>query len=304
MTKTIWCHHDPDGLVSALMVSYAKPEYNIKVTDKFGDTSGWEKGDIMVDMRPDNPEIEGLVIDHHPGHEPLGIRKYELIWEHVPATIVAWRRFKDKIPKQHWWKVVVGAAGDGQVEAVPYEIFETCPLLLKDYNTYNGKYRGSWKSNFWPIYNAMSSGINSYCRYGRFTEPLDILRDAKDPLDIIENPGIRKQKGILRGDFEEAMSKAKIYKFPNLKLVLYHSEKCRLSGYIASVVEGQKDNQDTVLAINDVDGSCSMRGTLALYFRDIINRFDYIQVDGHPGFMGGHIDVHPIKLFHDLMEIL
>jgi len=306
MTKII-THHDADGLISAYFTSYGVKSPKIIIADRFGDTDEWEEGSYMTDMRPIDPSIKGYVIDHHPGHPPLTEREYSLIWDNKPASILAWDKFKDEIPEGEWWKVMIGAAGDGQPEKVPFEVWESCPELMQQHKTFIKYSYGEWKTSFRPAYQLLSSGINAFARYGEFDAALRFIKKAKTPRDIIDNAEINKQKSKLSnttsGDFAKVMQDARIYPMSNLTLCIFNSPHIRLSGYVASVLASSKENV-CVLAVNEVDGSLSLRGDTANYLRGVINKLDYINIDGHDGFCGGRVDKHPDILYNDLMEIL
>ncbi len=301
---TIWYHHDPDGIVSAYFTHFAYPNYIMKSTDAFGDTKNFKKGDIMVDMRPDNPNIDGLVIDHHPGHPSLAKRKYKLIWDTVPASFICWREFKDKIPKKNWWKLAIGVCGDGQPELIPFEVFETCPELLKTPKTYMAVKYNKWSASFFPIYKGLSSAVNAYARFGELDMAMDLVKDANLPKDITTDPNVLTQKGRVKKAFSDAMDQSYMEPFGNsFYVIIYNSRQCRLSGYIASVLQGSFKHA-TVLAINKSNGSASMRGDLALYYRGKLKSIKELQIDGHPGFMGGRLNGTTDKLLKDISEIL
>ena len=301
---TIFFHHDPDGLVSAYFTHFAYPNYIMKTTDNFGDTKNFKKGDIMVDMRPDNPNIDGLVIDHHPGHAPLAKRKYKLIWDKVPASLICWRQFKDKIPKKHWWKVAIGLLGDGQPELIPYEVFESCPELLKTPKSYMACKYNKWSASFFPVYKGLSSAVNSYARFGDMGMAMDLIKDANRPMDITTSLAVKKQKKKVKDAFDDAMERSYMEPFGNsFYVIIYESRTCRLSGYIASVLQSSFRNA-TVLAINKINGSASMRGDLALYYKGKLASIKYLDIDGHPGFMGGKLKGTTDKLLEDLSDIL
>lgn len=303
---TIFCHHDADGLISAYLTSFGVPNSKIQVVEKFGDTSSWTKGDYMVDMRPDNPSIEGTVIDHHPGHPQLIERKYSLIWETKPASILCWQTFQDSIPKNEWWKTMMGAVGDGQPEKIPHEIWKECPELMQPTKTFISHTYGEWKVSYRPAYQLLSSGINAFARYGEYDTALRIIKKAKSPSEIINHYELNIQKSKLSntktGDFAKVLQEAQIYPMKNLTLCIYNSP-IRLSGYIASVLASAKENI-CVLAVNELNGSLSLRGDTANFIKGELNKLDYVNIDGHDGFAGGKITKHPIELYKDLMEIL
>jgi hypothetical protein len=312
MTKII-THHDADGLISAYLTSFAVKSPKILVAEKFGDTlehlsdgttQKLGKDSYMTDMRPDDPTYEGTVIDHHPGHPGLADRKYSLVWDQKPASILAWQKFKDKIPKSEWWKTMIGATGDGQPEKVPYEIWKECPQLMQKHKTFLSHSYGEWKVSYRPAYELLSSGVNAFARYGEYDTALRLIKKAKEPRDVINNPEFSIQKNKLSntktGDFAKVMQDAEIYPLKYMTLCIYNSPNIRLSGYIASVLSSQKDNM-CVLAINKDNGSLSLRGQNANFIRGELNQLDYIDVDGHDGFCGGHISKSPYVLYKDIM---
>ena len=123
---TIFFHHDPDGVTSALFTYYhLNKKANVKCPEIFGDTDGWKDGDYMVDMRPTTGDIKGTVIDHHPNH--IEDRKYELYHEEYPASLITYEMFKEDIPEKDRWKVACGLVGDGQPELIPPEVFIQTP---------------------------------------------------------------------------------------------------------------------------------------------------------------------------------
>jgi hypothetical protein len=286
MTK-IFCHHDADGLTSAYLTSFGVPEPEIIVVEKFGDTSKWVKGSYMVDMKPDDPNIEGIVIDHHPDHPSLAERKYSLTWETKPASILCWQKFKDSIPKSQWWKTVIGAVGDGQAEKIPFEIWNECPALMQYTNTFISHSYGEWKVSYRPVYQLLSSGINAFARYGDYNTPLKIMEKCKTPFDLISNSQVNMQKSKLSntksGDFAKVLQDARVYPLNNLTYIVYNSPNIRLSGYIASVIQSNKD-VICALAVNEDNGSLSLRGDNANYIKGILSKLDYVTVDGHDGF--------------------
>ena len=296
----IFAHHDSDGVTSAFFANLAIPNSEIVVTDEFGDTKKWKKGDWMVDMRPDNPMIEGTVIDHHLPHPEN--RKYELISDDVPASLITWRYFKDKIPKKEWWKLAIGLMGDGQPELIPTEVYDECPTLLRMVKTSIYNSYGKWNISMYPMYKLLSSSINSFLRKKEYDSAVNLVRYAESPMDIYTSTDVRMAKQDIKNEFTNALKDAEIFEYGNLVIVTFHS-RYRLSGYVGSSLLTSL-NEKTVMAINNKDGSVSLRGDLATYYRDKLSGIKYLQIDGHPGFMGGKLTKNYHTLISDLNNIL
>ena len=64
----IHCHDDADGVTAAYFASFTYNPEKILVKTEFGSIDDWTDGDVMVDMRPADPNIIGIVYDHHPNH--------------------------------------------------------------------------------------------------------------------------------------------------------------------------------------------------------------------------------------------
>lgn len=306
---TIFCHHDADGITSAYFTSFGVKNADIKIADKFGDTTGWKDGDYMVDMRPDNPNIKGTVIDHHLPHSKD--RKYKLITHledlgyNAPASFIAWLEYKDKIPKKEWWKLAIGLAGDGQIEKLPAEVIYSCPSLLSKIDTSSYLRYGKWTVNAYPIYNLLSSCINAFLRIGgedNYDEALNQLMMAPNPISLIKNNTVIRAKKMVADEIDRIMKDNKVtLTFGNLILV-YFDSPLRMTGYVGMKV-GESFYNSTVLAIDTRTGSCSLRGKLANYYKDRFKNLDYLDIDGHPGFMGGTLHGDISKLIDDLMVL-
>lgn len=307
----IWAHHDSDGLISAYFTQFAYPDKEIKFVEKFGDTSKWRKDDIMCDMRPDNPSIEGIVIDHHFPHSDK--RKYTLIpdfpmdkFEHVnaivPASLIAWREFKDKIPKKDWWKIAIGVSGDGQPELIPTEVFDECPMLLQNVSTSIYQKYG-WKVATIPLYKHLSSCINAFLRKGEYDSAINIVKYSENPLDIYSSDDVRIAKEDVNREFQAVLKDASVFSFDeNLIVVIFHS-KYRMTGFIASAL-GSDYYHKTIMAINTKDASLSLRGKLATYYKDKLKVIDYLDVDGHGEFKGGKLHKNYHTFIKDLNKLL
>jgi hypothetical protein len=299
---TVRFHHDPDGIISAYFAMFgvkgAKPE---PWNGKFGDTTGLQKGDWMVDMRPIQ-NMEGLnLIDHHQPYPDN--HKYKIVsGEREPASYQCWKLWKDKIPKNQWWKLAIGVVGDGQPELIPYEVFEECPELLSKWKTSCYQSYGKWKVSYYPMYKLMSSGVNALMRKAEFDKAMNVLKFNETPTDLLTDSTVIKAKAEVSTEFEYIMRHCKSYEIDhNLAVFVYNSD-VRMSGYVASAMQGSLDK--TVIAVNGRDGRGSLRGDLALYYRDKLKILDYLVLDGHPGFMGLNISVKPEIFVNDLVRVL
>ena len=298
----IHCHNDADGITSALFTWFGNPDYEIVMKREFGDTSDWENGDIMVDMRPNDPSIEGLVIDHHPGHPDE--RNYYLIWDVRPASYIAFKQYKDSIPKSQWWKLAIGLGGDNQLELLDAEIFDSEPQLLYKVKTYAFHHYGSWQLAYYPLYKLLSSLVNSIIRIGDFENAINLVRFAERPLDIYHSEIAQEARNKVRDEVKKVMSSCDIINLKDVHIVIFESDY-KLTGYIASVVEASKDTYgSTIMAINRRDGSLSVRGDLALYIKEKLEKLPYIEIDGHPGFMGGKIKYNPYAFIDELAKLI
>jgi len=296
----IRAHHDADGLISAYFTAYGVPKAQIQLWDgEFGDTTGLKEGDYMVDMRP-KQNMKGLnVIDHH-GPYPED-REYELITGEKPASYLCWEKFKEEIPKSDWWKLAIGVCGDGQPELIPAEIFNECPQLLSRMKTSAGMYYGKWKINYYPLYKSLSSHVNSLLRKSEFEKAINLIRFSDTPLNIVTSSDAITAKREVKDEFEKIIKTSKSYDFEDIAIFVFNSD-FRMSGYIASAMQHSLDK--TIMAINMRTGRGSLRGDLALYFKDKMKDLEYLYIDGHPGFMGLSITVNPDVLIYDLIDIL
>jgi len=139
--KKLALHDDADGVTSAVLMSYVFKINKVWAPDDFGEwpvapykVQGQEQlelpPDVCVDMVPANPEWVGLAIDHHPNHPPEGKRSYQLIYGEAPASVIVYTLFKELIPQEHRWKVVVGCLSKDTEILTPSGQIE-----IKDLNT-------------------------------------------------------------------------------------------------------------------------------------------------------------------------
>jgi len=300
-TRKIFAHHDADGITSALFLQYGiGEELEVVFPEKFGDTSKWVTGSYMVDMRPRNPDIEGIVIDHHLPHPEH--HKYELISAEYPASLITWETYKDKIPKKEWWKLAVGLSGDGQPELMPTEVYKEHPSLLKTVKSSLYQRYGRWTASMFPIYKLLSSMINAYLRKGEYESAFNLLKYSKSPMNLYTSEDARIAKADVKNEYMALLKDSEIVDYGNLAIVLF-SSKYRMSGYVGSSLQDVLSNK-TIMAINKRNGSLSLRGDLATYYRDILKPLDYLEIDGHSAFMGGKCTKNYNDLLEDLDKLL
>lgn len=291
-------HHDADGITAGYFLTFKYPDMKLQIWNgQFGDTTGLTSGDIMADMRPRN-DIEGLIVYDHHGPYPEE-HKYLLTTAKEPASWIVWNKYKELIPRDQWWKLAIGLLGDGQPELIPYEIYKECPMLLTRIKTSTYQNYGKWKNSYYPLYKLLSSRINALLRIGAFDVALKLITAAKSPMDIQNSKEGNLAKSKVRAEFESIMRGCEVYTFDNLNVYLY-SSNYRMAGYIATVMN--QEEQTTILAINRNDGSGSLRGDLALYWREVLKELGYLEVDGHPGFMGAKLLGKPEQLIADLSK--
>ena len=300
------CHWDADGITTALFTSYGVPDSEVQIGDcekPFGYTEGLGKNDWILDMKPDNPEWDGNCIDHHLPHPDK--HNYKLISKEYPATLIAWELFKDKIPQREWWKLSIGLVGDGQPELIPNDVFKQFPSLLRRVKTSVYQSYGKWSVNIFPMYKLLSSGLNALLRKGDTESAWNLLKYSTTPEDIYSSETVSIAKNDIKKDVTNAILNSEIVNYGNLSIIVFHS-KYRMSGYIASTLENSSFTQGrTIMAINKRNGSLSLRGDLAEYYKDIItNKLDYITIDGHLKYMGGKLFKNYDVFLADLDNIL
>jgi len=298
---TIRCHHDADGITSGYFLSFTIPNSKIEIWNgKFGDTTGLKRDDWMVDMRPIQNMKDLNVIDHHLPHRED--REYKLISDIHPASFITWNLYKEEIPKQEWWKLAIGLVGDGQPELIPTEVYDSCPQLLTDFKTSVYQSYGKWNIGYYPSYKLLSSYINALLRTKRFEDALNLVAYSQNPKDILNSTKARGAKADVKKNLEDILKTCNSYDFQDLAIFIFESEY-RMSGYLASTLQSSLSGK-TIMAINRLDGSGSLRGDLAHYWRDKLKHLEYLQIDGHPGFCGLNISCNPDTLVEDIIRML
>ena len=296
------CHHDADGITSGVLFYTAMKNMGMEVDeiiypDEFGGVDDWESGDTMVDMTPVDPTIEGMVYDHHPSHPPESERNYQLVWDSVPASLIVYNEFKDKLDYEDKWKVAVGVSGDGQPQVIPVEIWREYPELTI---VYRSEYYNKTYDN--PMYMILSSLVNSACRLGTPDISFKVLLDAKSPLDLLNNGTLQDNRKTVSKITKNAQSEGTKILLPKGVVLLTYNSLYSLSGRLASAMAS---SGTTSIALNEQDGSFSVRGALANLIKDILDDYpDDFKIGGHDGFLGGKCLNDPDLLSKILIEKL
>ena len=295
-------HDDADGLTSAVLLAKFHDVQKIFVPDEFGDTLDPETksdSEVMVDMVPLNPMKDILVFDHHPNHPAKEERKYTLIWDSVPTSLIVYSIFEDLIPEQERWKVAVGLVGDGQAELIPPSIWKAFPELLMGYGTVYEKY-GDVKISSWPVYIRLSSGINAACKLGsdKWYTAYQVLKNATTPLQILTDPSLEAAKDLVEREKARILGTTHPIELNYIRLWDLDSEY-KMERHLAPIVG--KETWKSDLLVNTKTRRISLRGSLTLWVVEEMNKMGY-QINGHPGFCGGRLPED--KEFEDLVKDL
>ena len=290
-------HTDADGIYSGVLLSYAIEVETVLFPERFGDTViGDSIPDIILDQVPVDSNYSGLVLDHHP-HHPRE-RRYRLIYDTVPTGLIVYNILKDRIPERHRWKVVGSLVGDGQPELIPVEIWRQYPILLEEVGSIVDRrdlifYRS-------PVWSLLSSPVNSACRCNMEDVAFKIVRDARDPYDIIFDPALQACKKRV----EEEMSRIiKQFKPIDLGYYIYweFDSELKLTGYLASRAESIY--KKTAIVVNRKRKILSIRGVLSDLLKEYLS--SKYSIGGHSGYSGGYLreDQDTRILLEDLREL-
>jgi len=279
----IYCHWDADGITAGVLFMKAYPEYEpyFPESKEFGDTTNWIKGDVMVDMKPIDSNIEGLVIDHHPGHSED--KKYKLIFGEKPASVLVYEFVNDRLDVDDRWKVVIGAVGDMSADKIPSEIWREYPDLLKT---------EGYSQKFFQL----SPCINAYTRQGAYYEAFQKLYNAKTWDDILYDDEVKMMKQKVNDEMNRVMEECNRYIFDNITFVDFESDY-DIGGYLASRLGRNRP----IVVFNRKTKSGSVRGYLCPYIKEELEKelTDRIVIGGHTQAMGYSIqseeDVEIIK---------
>ena len=284
--KNIASHGDADGVssayISALKFRQNKPE--VYFPTEFSDTRNLkgDEADLVLDKVP-SKEFQGLVIDHHPDHDPNC--KYGLWYGHAPASRLSIDMFKEDLPNRLWWKAAPGIVGDGQPELIPTYIWEACPELLEQVCTVT-KYRGNTNVYKNPVWFLLSSPLNSACRVGKRNLAFTRLAVAKSPYDLIFDDELATCKEHFNNEVNRVRTDYRAIDLGSAEVWIVESNYS-VNGTLAW--ELNNNSRKTALVINTKTRHGSIRGVLVDYLKDKMP--DKWGIGGHSGFAGFSLPV-------------
>lgn len=276
-------HGDADGLASGVLIGYVSKVNNVWSPEEFGDA---KDSDVVLDQVPVDPTQPYIVFDHH-SHPPKEKRKYQLVWDQVPATLIVYECFKAQIPDDMKWKVAVGLVGDGQPELIPLEVWKLCPELLTGYATASERY-GKLSIYSIPLYLKLSSGINACCKLSedKWYNAYQVLKNVKTPLQLIEDPVLETALDFIRKEHDRVIREYHPIEFPYFRYWKISSDY-RMERHLAPKVMEGFDRKTTII-FNEKTKRMSIRGTLTPLLVEFL-KANNIQANGHPGFAGGNL---------------
>ncbi len=292
-------HDDADGLSSGVLLTYVFKTAEVMSPDIFGEV---EDANVCTDMKPVDPNWPGLCFDHHPGHPEKKDRKYQLVWGDEPATKVVYDVFKDYIPEEQHWKMIVGTCGDGRADIIPVELWRKFPIMLSNYQSVYDT-RGQIKLYPMPLYMRVVSGINACCKIpGKWYSAYTVLRSADSPLDLIFDDAINLARRLVSDERKRCIRDYNIIDLNDYIRIWPIESEYRIQRGLAWRAE-QVDHKTSVV-INLKTNTLSIRGTLATLICVELNKKGY-EVGGHPGFAGGILKENQDfkKLVQDLKKI-
>lgn len=308
--KKLAFHDDADGVSSAVLMSYIFKINKVWAPEDFGEwpikpykVAGKEDFEIppdaCVDMVPADPNWQGLAIDHHPGHPPEGKRAYQLIHGDAPTAVVVYTLFKELIPKEQRWKVVVGAVGDAQPELIPPDIWRDFPVLLEETVTSWERYGKIETSNF-PVYLRLSSGVNAACKLPeKWYVAYSTLRNAKSPWDLLKDPSLKAAKEFIEDERSKVYRETTPIQLRNGIRIWGFQSETKIERTVAWEL-WDKDKR-TIVAVNTTTGRGSIRGTLATLVYEHLSQHGF-KASGHAGF--GGVRLKPNQTFDELYQCL
>ena len=280
-------HGDADGIYSAVLLSSAYAIQEIQFPDTFGDCE-MEDGMANVSLdfgEPLQKEFSGLCIDHHDHPNPW----YTLVERPYPTGLIVYELLKDKIPPTSLFKVAGSLMGDGQSELIPPEVWEKCPELRDGSGKTSIRYDQGREPRVWtlPCYRLLSSPINALSNIGSPYQAYLIAKDAKEPLDVIENPQCNQAQDDLRKYTNDLLKSSKVREINGVVFVPLDS-KVKVASRIATAIQSNDFPQRTFVVYNEETKTFSIRGDLTMFL--IVNLLkEGIEAGGHPKFGAGSL---------------
>jgi len=300
---TLAFHPDADGVCSAVLIALTTEIKDIVSPFEFGNYVLDETTKTFVDLgldlgAPIDKEFNKIIIDHH--EHPNDIH-YNLIHDNVPTSLIVYKLFKERIPENKKWLVVVGLSGDGSLDLVPDEIWDNNTFLFdRRTSIYRSKY-GKLSEYSFPIYKLLSAPVNAMCRIGSPLEAFNILFRVKTPYDILRNKAMISDNEILNSDENEIWSKEGIKAIEiNRDIAVVEIESnYRQAGRIAAKLRSMNNNI-TWIVVNKKNKHISIRGELAKYVANKLKQ-NNITAGGHASYCAGTLDDLKVD---DLITIL
>jgi len=305
----LYMHDDADGISAAVLLGHVFKVNKVFCPENFGE---WEPfpdiaknyipPDVCCDMIPQHPEWKGICFDHHPNHPPASERKYTLVWDQVPASMIVYNAYKKLIPAKYHWKVAVGLIGDGQGDTIPTHIWRSNPELLHGYSMYVAEKYGKLVISTYPLYIRLSSFINAACKIpDKWYVAYQVLKNAKSPMDLVEDPALGACKRAVKEEYNRILKDSRPIDFPHFRYWRIDSTM-KLERTIGWKSE-QKDLK-TTLVLNIKTNRMSVRGKLSLFLFEELTKMGY-KLAGHPGFGGGKLEKgqSPEQFLKDLRKI-
>lgn len=286
-------HNDADGVGAAVLLQAALGrEVPVAVQKNFGEVAPGTN--VVTDMVPLG-DFTGYVIDHHPLHKED--RKYNLIYGQTPAGHVVWETFKDLIPQRQWWKVAVSLVGDGKSNMIPSEVFRAEPSLL--HRTMSIYQKGSETNTYtWPIWMMVSSPVNALCKTGQEQVAYQVLKNVDTPIELINNPVVGEAKSMIKNEMQRVIRDGVFYTLKEV-IVGFISSNYPLEKELATKLEASE--KMTAMVVNTNTKNLSSRGVLSNLLREELALV--VDMNGHPGYMGGKLKVTEKELIECLKGI-
>jgi len=299
--KKLALHDDADGLTSGFFLTFPFKVEKVFCPEGFGE---WpiegegkdEPPDVSCDMKPANPEWNGLCIDHHPTHPSKEERNYKLIWDNKPTSLIVYELFKELIPREHRWKVIIGLAGDGQPELTPLEIWKEYTFLLEKTNTVREKFSNL---NFYstPVYLRLTSGINACCKIpDKWYVAWKVLKVVTTPQEILDDSALNVAKKFVEEERQRLLRETSPIELRNWLRVWKIESEYKLERTLSW--QSWERTKTTTIVVNEKRRTISMRGVLSELIASYLREKGFI-IAGHLGFSGGRL-----KEFQDFSLLL